>query len=142
MSDPRSRRGGDPDGENVQAIVEILPKAALLHQVLQVLVGGGEDPDVDPDGVRAADPLKFALLQDAQQSHLGARRDLPDLVQEQGSAVRDFEDPAPLHGRSGECPLLVAEQFAFEKRLGKGPAVDRHESLRPSRTVVMDGPGD
>ena len=64
-----------------------------------------------------------------------------DLVQEQGAAVALLElaDAAPLG--AGEGPLLVAEQLAFQQRLGDGGAVDGQERLVGPAAVVVQGPG-
>ncbi len=66
---PRGQRG-DAHLDHVEAVVEVLAEAALLHLALQVLVGGGDEPHVDLDGLGAAEPLDLALLQHAQQLHL------------------------------------------------------------------------
>ena len=50
---------------HVEAIVEILAESLALHRFLQVGVGRRDDPDVDLDGARAADPLHLALLERA-----------------------------------------------------------------------------
>src|SRR5262245_37338197 len=39
----------------------------------------------------------------------------------------------------GECPLLVAEELAFEQRFRNRPAVDRHEGFRTPRAEVVNG---
>ncbi len=40
------------DGDHVQSVIEILAEALLPDRVLQVLVGGGDDPDIHLDGLR------------------------------------------------------------------------------------------
>ena len=40
---------------------------------------------------------------------------------------------------ASERAAHVTEQFGFEQRFGDGAAVERHEALRASRAVVMDG---
>ena len=42
-------------------------------------------------GARAADALELALLEHAQELHLGHRRELADLVEEQRAAVGQLE---------------------------------------------------
>ena len=47
-----------------------------------------------------------------------------------------------LLGRAGERALLVAEQLAFQQRLGQGGAVEADERAVLARAGVVDGPGD
>ena len=58
--------------ENVQPIEKIFPEFARRDRLLQIAVGRGEDAHIHLDRVRAADPFKLALLQDAQQFGLAA----------------------------------------------------------------------
>src|SRR3546814_4592591 len=48
------------------AVVEVLPEAAMLDQLLQVLVGRGDDADIDRNRLMAADALDGAFLQKAR----------------------------------------------------------------------------
>ena len=75
----------DEDGEDVEAVEQILPQRAVRDRRLHVLVGGGDQPDVDLDRLGAAEPLELALLQRAQQldlrgevtSPISSRRSVP-----------------------------------------------------------------
>ena len=60
-------QGLEGDGDHVEPVVEVLSEAALPHLLPQVLVGGGDDPDVQLDHPAAAEPDELALLQDPQQ---------------------------------------------------------------------------
>src|SRR5712691_4955112 len=73
------------DAEHVEPVVQVLPEGALLHRGFQVLVGSGDQPDVDLDRLHAAQPLELALLQHAQQLDLGREADLADFVEEEGA---------------------------------------------------------
>ncbi len=55
------------DGEDVQAVKQILAERAVLHRVAQVDIGGGDYADIDLAHSRVADALDLALLQGAQQ---------------------------------------------------------------------------
>ena len=93
MSSRRSRSGGTDDGDDVEAVEEVLAEALLAHEGGEVLVGGGDDAHVHPDGPRAADALELALLQHAQELRLGHRREVADLVEEERAAVGQLEAP-------------------------------------------------
>ncbi|MNY42360.1 hypothetical protein D3C86_1772420 [compost metagenome] len=66
-------------------------------------------------------------MQQAQQFHLHIQAHAFDFIEEQRAAVGEFElaDAALL--RAGKSPGFMAEQFAFDHRLGQRPGVDRHE---------------
>ena len=83
--------------------------------LLQVRVGGGDDPHVGLDRLVAAEPLEPLLLQDAKQLGLRQRMHVADLVQEQRAAVALLELADPPAVGPGERALLVAEQLAFQQ---------------------------
>src|SRR5579863_1410000 len=78
---------GKRDGKNVQAIKQVGPEAALADHLGEVLIGCGNDANVDMNGTRAAETLELPLLQDAQEFGLQIERQVSDLVKEQGSLV-------------------------------------------------------
>ena len=88
-----------------------------------------------------AHPLHLALLQHAQQPHLGRGRHVADLVEEDGAAVRRLEQALLVAGGAGEAALHVAEQLALEQGLGQRRAVHRDERLVLARAAVVDGAG-
>ena len=78
-------------------------------------------------GAVLAEPPNLALLQHAQQLGLRPRRELADLVEEQGAAVRLLEQPGTRPNRAGERAARVAEQLGLDELVGEGGAVDRGE---------------
>ena len=109
------------DRNHGEAEVEILAEVPLLDLFLEVLVGRGDDADVDLDRPRRPEPLDLALLQDAQ--HLGLRlgAHVADFVEEDRAAVGLLELADLLLGRAGERPLLVAEQLRLDQLLRESP---------------------
>src|SRR5688572_6128490 len=127
------------DGEDVQAIEQILAQLAGSHRVDRTDVGRGNDADVHGLLVAPAEPAERPLLQDAQELHLRGRRHLGDFVEEQRPAVRQLEAAfAPIRG-AGERALLMTEDLALEQRFRNGGAVDRDERLRGPWAQLMDG---
>ena len=47
-------------------VIKILPKFALAGSLIQIAIGCRNDAHIDLDGMRPANPLKLALLQNAQ----------------------------------------------------------------------------
>src|SRR5690606_30842105 len=79
------------DREHVQAEEEVLAELAGRDPSLEIAVRCGKDPHVRAPALRAADTLEYPLLQHAQQLHLHIEAHVPDLVEEQGAAVRELE---------------------------------------------------
>ena len=97
------------DGDHVEAVVEILAERAFFERGAQVAVGGGDQADIHFERFRAAEPLEFALLQDAQQLHLDGGRHVADFVEEQRAFVGQLEFSGLARSGAGEGALLVAE---------------------------------
>ena len=54
-SSPRSRSGGQPEVDDVEAVVEVLAERAALDLLFEDAVGRGDDADVDLLGLAVAD---------------------------------------------------------------------------------------
>src|SRR6266699_2008503 len=139
--DPLAQRR-EHDRDDVQAVVEVLAEAPRLHLGLEVLVGGGEDADVDLERAVAAHPLELALLEHAQDLRLRLERHVADLVEEERAAVSDLELPLARRDRPREGALLVAEELALDQLARERSAVHLDERLRAPRPVVVERVGD
>ena len=120
----------DLDGNDVEAVVEILPEGLFVDHIQQIPVGSGDDAHVDRDGPGAAHPGDLHFLQHPQQMDLHLQGQVADLVEENGSvvgALKDAHFSLPLG--SGEGPPLVSEELAFDERGRDGAAVDADEAL-------------
>src|SRR5439155_6152453 len=93
-----------------QSVVEIFPEGAALDRCLEIAMGRGDQPDVDAPRLGRADRTNLAVLKEPEQHRLGIRRQLADLVEEEGPAVGDGEETLLLRDRSGERAALVTEQ--------------------------------
>jgi hypothetical protein len=102
-------------------------------------VGRRQYPNVDLGGGRGAHPPDFAFLEDAQELGLHLDRNVADLVEEEGSALRGFEQPLVGCTCSRERTSLVAEQLAFEQALGQGGAIDSDERSLGAAAPLVDG---
>ena len=138
MSSRRSRSGGEVDVEDVEPVVEVVPELAQRHRLPERAVGGGDDPDVHLDRLDAAHPEEGAALQHPEQLDLGGRRDLADLVEEDGPGVGQLEPAEPPLGGAGEGALLVAEQLRLSSSVsGSAAQLTAMNGLpAPGREVV------
>src|SRR5713226_486838 len=130
------------DRDHVEPVEEVLAEAAPRDQLVEVVVGRGDHPDVDLDRVLAAHALERLLFQRAQHLGLRLQAHVSDLVEKERAAVGRLElSLAPRH-RARERPLLVPEQLGLDQLLRDGGAVHLHERLFDARGELVDGPGD
>ena len=85
-------QGRDADGEDVEAVEEVLAEGALYGRSLEVAVGGRDHAHVDAHRARGADGAHLAELEGAQEAHLQRRRHLADLVEEDRAASGLLEE--------------------------------------------------
>jgi hypothetical protein len=68
-------QGRHPDLHHVHTVKQVLPERALLHLLLQVPVGCGNDPDVGLDRAFAIDGLAECVHDAAQQTFANGHRE-------------------------------------------------------------------
>ncbi len=105
------------DVHRVDSVEEVLPESAFLHLLTQIHVRGADKADVHVPWFGVSDTGDCPVLKDPQKLCLKMQGNIPDLVQEQGSALGhlDLTDLVSVSVRKG--PLDVAEELALEKRL-------------------------
>jgi hypothetical protein len=125
-------------GKDVQAIEQVLTKVTPGHGVGHVAIGSGDDADIEDHRLLAADPLDFALLQDAQQLGLQAERHFGDLVEQQTAVLRLLELAGLRVLRAAEGALFVTEKGGLEQAVRNGRAIDGHERALAARRVLVN----
>src|SRR6266851_3754218 len=128
--------------DDMQSIEEVLAELAPHHRLAQVLVGGGDDAQVDFLRPRPAHRHEGAFLKDAQQLHLHGRRHVGHLVEEERPAVGHLEEAGLVARRAGERALDVPEELALQQLVVQRRAVLRHELLVLARAVEVERAGD
>ena len=104
------RRNGQ--GDHTEAVVKIFPKFSILHQGVEILVGGGNQPEIYFFRRHRADALYAFFLDDPKKLALYAHRQGVDLIDKKRASVRRFDQAhLSLLVCSGEAPLLVAKQL-------------------------------
>ncbi len=129
MSSRRWRSGGQLDLHLRDAEVEVAPEAARVHGAHEVAARRGEDAHVDLAVGRAADGLDAALGERAEELGLHVERQLAQLVEEDGAAVRLLERGEAPVDRAREGAALVAEEGGLGERRRDRAAVDDDEGL-------------
>ena len=107
-------QGGDVDADDVQPVEEIGPEQTALHRLLQIAVGGNDQPEVQLDLLGAGEALNGLLLNQLQELGLDMGGQLADLIQEDRSTVRQFkQSDFSLFFRPGKCPAFIAKQLTL-----------------------------
>src|ERR1700678_4405874 len=101
-------QGGQVDGDDVEAVEEVVAKLAVADGLAQVDVGGGYDADIDLRLLRAAERGEAAVLQDAQDLGLRVHAHVADFVEEKRAAVGYFEEALFCGDGRGEGAFDVA----------------------------------
>lgn len=86
----------------MQPVVEVFPEFAVFDQLLEVLVGGHDDPQVEGDVLGAADTLQNSFFEHSQQLRLQGNAKIGNFAQDQAAAVGFFD-------QTGFGPLGVRE---------------------------------
>src|SRR3990172_638900 len=137
---PPRPQGREMDGDAVDPVVEVLPEPPSLGLFPQVAVRGADEADIRGERLHPAHPLERAILQDPEEFSLHGEGDVPDLVQEEGSSVRQFEPPRLRGDGPGERPLFVAEHLRFPEGRRDGGAVDLDERPFPATADPVHRP--
>ena len=134
---------GHPDGKDAQTVVEVLPEGAFGDALLQVSVGGGDDPDVNGNGLAAPHPGDLFFLENPKELGLGGQGELTYFVQENGALVGHLEEAGfALSVGTGEGTPLIAEELTFRQAFRDGAAVDPDEVFSGPRGVLVDVGGN
>jgi hypothetical protein len=127
---------GEDHLEAGEARVEVLAEAVVGDARRDVLVGRGDDADVDLEGVAGTDRADLAVLEDAEEGDLRFFGELGDLVEEERAAVGAPDQALALLVGAGERAAAMAEQLALDEVAREGAAVDRDECAAAAGGVV------
>src|SRR6185369_13392231 len=118
-----TKRGND-DREDIQTEPEVFTETVFRNHALKVAVGGRDYPDINGDRLASSNTLDFPVLKHPEKPHLGLGWKFADFVQKDGAARGTLEAPTFFRNSTSERALFVAEQFAVDKGLRNGSAVD------------------
>src|SRR5919109_115457 len=127
------------DFDDVQSIEEVFPEAAAFDLLIQVSIGRGQYANVNASWRRAADRHNFLGFQSSEKFNLEMLWNFSDLVQEDRAASGLFKQTFLIGECSGKRAFHMAEEQAFQQRLGQRTAIDRQEELVFSIAMSMKG---
>ena len=123
-------------------MVQVAAEHAAGDCILEVAIGGGQDPHVDTHGRIGSHAGDLARLQDAEELDLRRHRHVADLVEKQCAPVGIFELADPIVGGVGEGAADVTKKLTLEDVLAERRAVECHERLGLPGAVLVDRLGD
>ncbi len=110
--------------ELAEAMKKILAKAAFFDRSFEILIGGGDDADIDFDFAVAAETVERLAIQHAQKLDLSLQLQFADFVEKKSTFVGQFEEARFRNIGAAEGAFFVSEEFALHQILGKRGAVD------------------
>src|SRR5260370_23797930 len=117
----------DEKRNDVEPVEEILAESSAGNFLLEILVGGRDNANIDAQGLIGADALKTLLFQDAQNCRLRAQTHVANFVEEQRAAVGFLEFADLVVRGPRKAAFDVAEEFRLDQFFRDGRASDFDE---------------
>ena len=135
-------QGGQPEGDDVEPVVEIFTKDSLGDQLVDVAMGRRHEPDVEGDHLATTQPPDLMLLENPKEIDLSLGGHLANFVKKKRALLRNLEPAGLASCRPGIGPFLIAKQFALDQAFGNGTDVRGDERAGAAPAQVVDGTGD
>ena len=126
-------------GKDIQPVVKIGAKLALLDHAPQILIRCRDHAHIHLDALVAAQAFEPLFLKNAEELRLEFERHIPDFVEKQRAAIGKLKTPRPWSQSSGESTPFVPEKFALDQRRGNRGAVYSHKGVAPARAGIVNG---
>src|SRR5580704_7993156 len=97
------------EGNHVEAMIQILAKAAIAHKAQQIDIRRGDNAHVHFDIFSATQAHEFAFLDHTQELGLRLPAYRGNFVEEDGALIGDLEKSLLRSDSAGERTLYVAE---------------------------------
>ena len=122
---------------HIEPVEQVLAESAVLHPLLQILMGGRNHPHIGFHRAMTAHPVEMAVAEHPQQPGLQVKRHIADLVQKQSATVGLLK-AASAHGLgAGKGAALMAKQLGLQQVLRNGCSVDGHKRPVGTRRVLV-----
>jgi hypothetical protein len=132
----------DDNLDDAQPVEQVAAEPAFRDLLDEIAVGRGDHANVYRPEPVPADAPDLSLLENAEELHLHRQRDFAYFVEQEGSAVRFFENPRAVQQGTCECTSCVPEQLALEKTLDDGPAIHSNEFVGSSQRCLVNELGE
>lgn len=122
------------DGDSLEPVIEIRPKLALAHQLVQGKLARHDEPEIGMDALATSQPLHVVIFTCPEKLGLSRQGQLRDFVQKESPPVSLLKEAClPVH-RTRIRALFIPEQLRILHRRGDGSAVYRD---KPSRFSTL-----
>src|SRR5215470_9392162 len=129
--------------EHVEAIVQVFAKTAAFHSLAQIAVGCGNYAYISVQNAIAAKPLKFTVLQQAQELGLGSKSHLANFIQKQDATSGLLDLSGFGFESSGKSAGFEAEKLGFQEMLRQRRAIHSDKwTIAPGRTAMNKAGND
>jgi len=135
-------QGGEVDGDDVEAIEQVLAEASGFHFFFKVSVAGGDKAHIHACGFNTSDALKRALLEGAQEFHLHFHGYFRNFVQEEGSSLRQLKAARFRVDSTRKGAAFIAEELRLHQVLGDGGAINFNKGLGVAGGALVEGRSD
>ena len=130
------------DSNDVESVKQVLPEASALYQLLQILVGGGNDAHVDLDRCMATHPVELTVGKHPQQARLCLGWHIADFIEKQRTAVCLLKSSVSHTVGAREGAFLVAEKFRFHQVSRDGGHIQGDERRMSAWAVAVQRASD
>ena len=100
-------------GYYIEPVKEVFPEPSGLHLFFKRSVGCCNDADINGQCRGAADPLELSFLNNPENPCLRGKRQIGNLVKENGAAVGGLKSAGLPSDGAGKGPFFMAKQLAF-----------------------------
>ena len=130
------------DGDDLEAVEQIVAEQFLLDQLLKGSVGRREQSNVDFVRFVVSNPCDLLFFEHSKQLDLGAHGHISDFVEKQCPTVGVLKSTFTIRDRIGKRAADVTEKLAFHKRFGDCAHVQGYQSLGFPGAVLVDRSSD
>ena len=103
------------DWDHVQPVVEVFPEPAFFYSLIEIGVGGGNDPDIGSSCRGITYALVLLVLEKTKELGLKRERKLTDFVQEKCAALAGCYAPGVITDGSGKGSLDMSKELTLQK---------------------------
>src|ERR1039457_1712048 len=105
-------------------------------------MGGGDQANVDGLVMNVFHTAKYAVFQHLEQLGLDLKVDVPNFVEEHGSAIGPFQQSLLGIDRAGKCAFGMPEELGLEQLARKSGAIQVETRFFGARAIAMHPVGE
>src|SRR5215831_1326117 len=119
---------------DIEPVEEVLAEVSLGDLLFEVFVGGGDEADVNANGLRPPDWREHLIVECAEHLGLSFETHVADLVEEERTAIGTFQGSALFRRATRLRAVPIAEEFGLDVIFGNGGAIEFDENAIAAKT--------